>query len=384
MTTDHRAILQDIAALIGIPSVSSALPERDMPNRSLVDFLGNRLESLGFTVVRDEFDPSRGKANLIATIGSGEGGLVLAGHTDTVPCDPELWSSDPFVMTERRDRIYGLGTCDMKAFFALAIAAAGQFAPRAFRRPLTVVATADEETSMAGARALAARRGTLGRYAVIGEPTGLRPVRAHKGIFMERIRLTGHSAHSSDPSLGVNAIDGMQRVLATLLQWRKELQRRHRDPAFDVPVPTLNLGRIRGGDNPNRICGTCELDIDLRPLPGMSVAALRAELHERAITAVAGAGLAVTFASLFDGIDAMATPAQSAIVQAAEALTGVAAGSIALATEGPYLARMGTEVLVFGPGSVAQAHQPDEYLEVGRIRPMNDFLQRLIQRFCCE
>lgn len=384
MASADRDILRDIAALIAIPSVSSALAERDMPNRPIIDHLAGRLESAGFRVAVDEIAGRTGKANLIATRGRGEGGLVLAGHTDTVPCDAALWTSDPFVMTERQQRLYGLGVCDMKAFFGLALAAAQSVPPADLRAPLVILATADEESSMSGARAVAAAGRPLGRYAVIGEPTDLQPVRMHKGILMERIRLDGRSGHSSDPAFGNNAIDGMQRVLAELLRWREELQRSFRNPGFRVPVPTLNLGRIQGGDNPNRICGACELDLDLRPLPGMSTAALRAELRERVARAVADTGLQAVCTALFEGVEAMSTPADSVLVRAAEELTGAPAATASFATEAPFLARLGTEVLVLGPGSVAQAHQPDEYLELRRIRPMVEHLQQLIRRFCCN
>jgi acetylornithine deacetylase len=378
-----RGILRDIAELVAIPSVSSTLAERDMPNRPIIEHLTGRLEAAGFGVVVHEIPRRPGKANLIATLGRGAGGLVLAGHTDTVPCDVGRWASDPFVLTERGERLYGLGVCDMKAFFALALAAA-QLVPQAnLRAPLMILATADEESSMSGARALAAAGRPLGRYAVIGEPTDLQPVRMHKGILMERVRLEGRSGHSSDPALGNNAIDGMQRVVAELLRWREELQRAFRNPAFRVSVPTLNLGRIHGGDNPNRICGACELDLDLRLLPGMSVDALRSELRERVARAVTGTGLRAVCEVLFEGVEAMSTPADSALVRAAEELTGVPAATTSFATEAPFLARLGTEVLVLGPGSVAQAHQPDEYLELRRIQPMVEYLERLIRRFCC-
>jgi acetylornithine deacetylase len=382
--TNSRAVLQDIAALVGIPSVSSALADRDMPNRALIDYLAGRMEAQGFDLQLQETAGGPGKRNLIGSLGRGAGGLVLAGHTDTVACDPGTWQSDPFVLSERNGRLYGLGVCDMKAFFALALAAAAEFEARELRRPLVILATADEETSMAGARALAATGQAPGRYAVIGEPTGLRPVRSHKGILMERIRVHGHSGHSSDPSLGRNAIEAMQRVLVALLEWRAELQRAHFDPAFDIPTPTLNLGRIHGGDNPNRICGNCELDIDLRPLPGMSLTSLRAELHDRARHAVAGSGCSVSFEVLFGGIEAMSTPADSPLVRAAEELTGTMAEAVAFATEAPFFAQLGTDVLILGPGSIAQAHQPDEYLELARLQPMLEVLRRLIRQFCCD
>jgi acetylornithine deacetylase len=176
----------------------------------------------------------------------------------------------------------------------------------------------------------------------------------------------------------------MQRVLVALLEWRAELQRAHFDPAFDIPTPTLNLGRIHGGDNPNRICGNCELDIDLRPLPGMSLTSLRAELHDRARHAVAGSGCSVSFEVLFGGIEAMSTPADSPLVRAAEELTGTMAEAVAFATEAPFFAQLGTDVLILGPGSIAQAHQPDEYLELARLQPMLEVLRRLIRQFCCD
>src|SRR5690606_37299728 len=211
------------------------------------------------------------KANLIATLGRGAGGLVLAGHTDTVPCDPDRWASDPFSLTERDGRLYGLGATDMKGFFPVALEAARRFDQSKLQQPLIILATADEESSMDGARLLAELGRPKARYAVVGEPTGMKPVRMHKGIMMERVRVQGLAGHSSNPALGNNALEAMHLVIADLLAFRSELQNRYRNPGFAVPVPTLNLGHIHGGDNPNRICGHCELQFDLRPLPGMQV-----------------------------------------------------------------------------------------------------------------
>jgi acetylornithine deacetylase len=237
---------------------------------------------------------------------------------------------------------------------------------------------------MCGAIALARAGRPLGRQAVIGEPTGLRPVRLHKGIMMEAIRLTGRSGHSSDPRLGVSALEGMHRVIGELLAWRERLQAAHHNPAFAVAVPTLNLGHIHGGDNPNRICGRCELHIDLRPLPGMDLEDLRAELRALLARTLQGSGIAHELVALFPGIPAMETPAGSAVVRAAEALTGHAAQAVAFGTEGPYLNRLGMQTLILGPGDIAQAHQPDEYLEASRIAPAIELLRGLIRRFCLE
>ncbi len=198
-------LLEMIGALIREPSVSSARPDLDQGNRGVIDLLAGWLESSGFRVEITPLPDSPGKANLVATLGTGPGGLVLAGHTDTVPCNENKWSHDPFQLTEADNRLYGLGTSDMKAFLALAIDALRDVDPSGLREPVILLATADEETSMAGARLLADQDALHARHAVIGEPTGLRPVRMHKGMMMEAIRLHGHSGHSSDPALGNSA-----------------------------------------------------------------------------------------------------------------------------------------------------------------------------------
>lgn len=368
--------------LIGIPSVSSAHPHIDQGNRAVIERLAQWLEGLGFATEILPLATHSDKADLIATLGGGPGGLVLAGHTDTVPYDDTRWQHDPFTLTEADNRLYGLGTSDMKGFFPLAIEAARRFTAADLRQPLIILATADEESSMEGARALVQAGKPRARYAVIGEPTGLKPIRMHKGVMMERIRLIGRAGHSSDPSLGVNALEGMNRVMTELLAWRALLQERYRNPAFHVPVPTLNLGHIHGGDNPNRICGECELHIDLRPLPGMDLDELRAELRRRLERLLAGSGLGFELEPLFRGVPPFETDAASAIVRAAERLTGHAAEAVAFGTEGPYLQQLGMDTIILGPGDIAQAHQPDEYLALDRIRPTVELLTHLIERFC--
>ncbi|MFP4160826.1 MAG: acetylornithine deacetylase [Ectothiorhodospira sp.] len=370
--------------LIALPSVSSVSPDWDLGNRALIDELAQWCTDAGF---RAEVMPLPGepaRANLVATLGSGPGGLVLAGHTDTVPCDPGRWSQDPFRAVVRDGRLYGLGSCDMKSFLALALEAAADLDPRALRQPLVILATADEESSMAGARALAERGQPLGRQAVIGEPTGLRPVRMHKGILMEGVRVTGRSGHSSDPRLGNSALEGMHRVMTAILAWRDTLQTAHHNGSFGVPVPTLNLGAIRGGDNPNRICGECELHLDLRPLPGMDPHLLRAALEERVNTALEGSGLTPEVFRLIPGVPPMETPADAPVVRVAETLTGQPAGAVAFGTEAPFLQRLGMDVLILGPGDIAQAHQPDEFLAMDRIPTTLTILRGLIHRFCLE
>lgn len=375
-------LLEMIGALISTPSVSSVNPEYDQSNRAVINLLGNWLSDLGWRVEVLPVDDRSDKADLIATLGSGPGGLVLAGHTDTVPYDAGSWQHDPFKMTPHEGRLYGLGTADMKAFLALAIEAAGRFSQSHFSEPLILVATADEESSMSGAQALVNAKRPQARYAVIGEPTGLRPVRLHKGVMMESIRLHGRSGHSSDPALGNSALEGMRLVLDELVRWRAELQSANVNPLFKVPVPTLNFGHIHGGDNPNRICADCELHIDLRPLPGMELAELRDTLRQRVQRAIEGTGLEVACSPLFEGTPAMETPANSEIVRCTESLTGYSATAVAFGTEGPYFNRMGIDTVVLGPGDIDQAHRPDEYLEEARIEPTLDLLGKLIDHFC--
>jgi len=376
---DIKTLIQQI---IAIPSVSCTNPAIDQSNMDVIHHLADLFESLGFHIDIQPVDIDGGKANLIATIGQGDKGLVLAGHTDTVPFDGSRWNSDPFVLTERNDKLYGLGTTDMKSFFALVIEAIRGIDLSTLRQPLIILATADEETSMAGAKAIVDHGINNARHAVIGEPTNMKPVRMHKGMMMESIQLTGLSGHSSNPEHGHNALEAMHKVMGNLLRWRDELQAQYNNPLFAVPVPTLNFGHIHGGDNPNRICGACELQIDLRPLPGMSVIDLRDELHQRLSETLLDSNIRIETTSLFEGVDAMETDAETEIVVAVEKLTNSPAGAVAFGTEAPYYKQLGIDTIIFGPGNIAQAHQPDEYLEMQALTPFTHQLKTLIHKFC--
>ena len=380
-TIDKPNLLEMINQLINTPTVSCVSPDIDMSNLPVIELLANWLAPLGFKT-EIQYLKDKNKANLIATLGNGSGGLILSGHTDTVPCDESLWSSSPFELTERDNRLYGLGTSDMKSFLALAIEAATHFDANKFQQPLIILATADEETSMAGAKAIAEAGYPKARFALIGEPTGLKPIRAHKGMMMEAIRLTGQSGHSSNPDLGHNALEAMHQVIGELMKWREELQAKHKNPFFDIPVPTMNFGHIHGGDNPNRICGSCELQIDIRPLPGMQLNDLRVELKMRLTRLLKDQKIKLETIPLFEGIAAVETPAESELVSICEKLTGYTAGSVAFGTEAPFFKQMGIDAVVMGPGSIDQAHQPDEFLELASINPTVHILKQLIGKFC--
>lgn len=379
------ALMDGFARLIETPSVSSVDPRLDMSNRPVVDLLAGWFADLGFDIDIADVPGQAGKVNLIARLGpeaDQAGGLVLSGHTDTVPYDETGWNSDPFKLTEKDGRVYGLGTSDMKCFFPIITEVLQGLDRNTFKRPLTILATADEESNMHGARALLDKGISLGAQALIGEPTGLQPVCMHKGVMLTTIRLTGRAGHSSDPSLGENALEGMHEVIKALLEWRDELQADHRNSDFRVPVPTMNLGSIAGGDNPNRICAWCELGLDLRSLPGMEVNELKTELQQRVRAAVANRDLKVEFCETFDGIDAMHTPRDAEIVRKAEELTGKTAGSVAFGTEGPYLNALGMQTVILGPGDISVAHQSNEYLPLDRIAPMQRIIEGMIRHFC--
>ncbi|SDR72312.1 acetylornithine deacetylase [Halopseudomonas xinjiangensis] len=369
-------------ALLKAPSISCTQPEFDQSNMPVINLLAGWLGEMGFACDIQPIEGEPGKANLVATLGSGPGGLVLAGHTDTVPCNPEKWNFDPFALTEADGRWYGLGSCDMKGFFPLIIEAVRGYVDQPFQQPLIILATADEESSMSGARALAASGQPKARHAVIGEPTGLKPVRVHKGILMERVDIIGQAGHSSDPSLGRSALEAMHQVIAELIDLRGQWQKRWNDPLFSVPVPTMNLGCIHGGDNPNRICAKCALEFDIRPLPGMDTDELRADIQRRLELVAAQRQVEIAYKPLFPGVPPLDTPANAPLVQACEQLTGHSAGSVAFATEGPYFNQAGMQTLILGPGDIDQAHQPDEYLAMDRIQPTVDILKQLIERFC--
>ena len=237
---------------------------------------------------------------------------------------------------------------------------------------------------MEGAQRLLELGRPRARQAVIGEPTGMRPIRAHKGILMEAIQVTGQAGHSSNPAGGANAIEGMARVIAALQSLQAALRAEYNDPLFAVNHPTLNIGHVCGGDAPNRIPARCELHIDLRFLPGMPIEALRQRIHGAVRRAVADTAFGVEVRPLFDGTPAHGCEATAAICQAVERMTGDTAGAVDFATEAGYFGALGMDTVILGPGDIDCAHQPDEYLRLDRVEPTIDLLAGLIHRFCVD
>jgi len=371
-----------LTQLIASPSISSTQSQWDQGNSEIINLLAAWFESLGFEISIDPVPRTKNKFNLLAKLGSGEGGLLLAGHSDTVPYDEKRWLSDPFQIKNQDDKFYGLGTCDMKGFFAFILEAAKSIDKKLLKKPFYVLATADEETTMAGARFFAQKQMIKPDAAVIGEPTSLVPVIMHKGHMSHRISIEGKSGHSSQPTLGVNAIEIVHKVIGELLLLKEKLGKKYNNQNFDVPYPTLNLGAINGGDNANRICGHCTLDLDIRSLPGLSDDELILFLHDQLQPLMQIYPNRISIEELHPSSPSFAEDTNASLVTLSEELSGHKCCAVNYATEAPYIQQLGCQTIVLGPGSIDQAHQPNEFLPHDEIHQTNDILNKLIIKYC--
>lgn len=373
-------------ALIATPSISATDSALDQSNEALINLLAGWFADLGFRVEIQPVPDTRHKFNLLASIGEkssgeGSGGLLLAGHTDTVPYDEGRWTRDPFTLTEHDNKLYGLGTADMKGFFAFILDAVRDIDASTLSKPLYILATADEETTMAGARYFAASTQLRPDFAIIGEPTSLQPVRAHKGHISNAIRITGQSGHSSDPARGVNSIDLMHESITELMKLRTSLQERYNNPAFAIPYPTMNFGHINGGDAANRICACCELHMDIRPLPGLTLSDLN-ELMTEALAPVSARWPGrLSIDELHPPIPGYECPTDHHMVGVIEKLLGERTAVVNYCTEAPFIQQI-CPTLVLGPGSINQAHQPDEFIDMAFIEPTRELIGQLVDHFC--
>ncbi|WP_118987858.1 acetylornithine deacetylase [Photorhabdus sp. CRCIA-P01] len=367
--------------LIATPSISATDVSIDQSNESLINLLASWLKEIGFEIEIQPVPEALGKYNLLATLGRGPGGLLLCGHTDTVPFDEGPWTKDPFTLTERGNKLYGLGTADMKGFFAFIIDALRDIDVSKITRPLYILATADEETTMAGARYFAASTTIRPDFAIIGEPTSLHPIRAHKGHLSNAIRIVGKSGHSSDPDRGINAIDLMHESIGHLIELRNMLKERYNNPAFTIPYPTMNFGYIHGGDAVNRICAHCELHMDIRPLPGLTLQDLNGLLNEALEPVKQRWPSRLTIDELHAPIPGYECPTDHKMVDMIEKLLGRKAETVNYCTEAPFIQEV-CPTLVLGPGSIEQAHQPDEFIDMSFIEPTRKIISQLIDHFC--
>jgi acetylornithine deacetylase len=235
---------------------------------------------------------------------------------------------------------------------------------------------------MAGAQQICQHKNLKPARCIIGEPTDMVPVFTHKGHMSSAIRIIGKSGHSSDPDAGLNAIEVMHLVIQKLLILKQELKNKYSVEHFKIPYPTLNLGHIHGGDNANRICGCCELHIDMRPLPGISITELQAMLLSAVNEINKQYPNAVEVIDLHDPIPAFKGTTDSALVKLAEKVSGEKAIAVNYCTEAPFIQQLGCETIIMGPGSINQAHQPDEYLAIEKIKPTQKMIKQLIIESC--
>jgi len=335
------------------------------------------------------------KANLLVSIGPDvAGGVVLSGHTDVVPVDGQPWTSDPFVLTPRGDKLYGRGTCDMKGFLALALATAPDFAAGGLKRPVHLAFSYDEEIGCLGAPDLIAEiAASVPRPAavIVGEPTGMEAVSAHKGITSFRVTVTGREAHSSQTHLGVSANMAAIQLMASLSALAERLER-DADPAspFTPKWPTLTVGLINGGTALNILARECVFVFDLRTPHGTDPDAILAGFFEEA------RALDAQMKARFDGVGVLVerrsrTPAFALEPGgAAEAFARRLAGDNGPTRAVPYAAEAGQfqeagySVVICGPGSIDQAHQPDEYVEVSQMQRGAAFMVRLVEALSSE
>ncbi|GAA5106147.1 acetylornithine deacetylase [Orbus sasakiae] len=381
------SFIQIYNELITIPTISSVTNEKlDYSNKALIDKLANWFADLGFSISIQPVTGTRNKFNLLASYSNDsnhtQGGLLLSGHTDTVPFDEGQWTKDPFKLTEQNNKWYGLGTADMKGFFAFILESLRDIDLKTLQKPLHILATADEEITMAGAVHFAKTATLQPDCTIIGEPTSLIPIRAHKGFVSNVIRVIGKSGHSSDPEKGINAIEVMHLVIERLLQLKQKLKDEYHNESFAVPYPTMNLGIIHGGDAANRICGCCELVMDIRALPEMDIHSLFDILCHSLKPVMDKYPNRIEVKYEVDPIPGYECKKDEPALQEVEKLLNQSAQTVNYSTEAPYLNQI-SPTIVLGPGSIEQAHQPDEFVDMAFLTPTKETIQKLIKRFCC-
>jgi acetylornithine deacetylase len=378
--------LKLIRELIAFPTVS-----RDS-NLELIDYVRELLRPLDADV-RMTFDRDKRKANLFATLGPRDlPGVVLSGHTDVVPVDGQEWASDPFAVTERDGRLYGRGTSDMKSFIACALALAPQFVQRGLNTPLHLAFSYDEEVGCLGVRDLLTdmvQAGIKPLSCIVGEPTEMRPVIAHKGKQSYRCTVRGLASHSAYAPYGVNAVEAAAEAVTFL----KQLARRHRDcgpydRGFDVAYTTVHTGVIHGGTALNIVPQDCVFDFEFRNLPGDDPNALLKEFEAHVREVIEPEMHAVDPKSGFkivkmSEIPALNTGAEAEITALAQEFSGSNdIIKVSFGTEASQFQVAGVPTVVCGPGSIREAHKPDEFVSLEQVARCERFLQSLMSRCC--
>lgn len=362
-------------------------------NLELIDFVKTYLDGIGVesTLVYDE---KKGKANLYATLGpTDRPGIMLSGHTDVVPVDGQDWQSDPFAITEKDGRLYGRGTCDMKSFIAICLAYAPQFLEGGLTTPIHLAFSHDEEVGCIGVRRLLDVMNGFDikpAMCIVGEPTDMQVTIAHKGKFSYRAHVRGWEAHSSLAPKGVNAVE----YAAELIAFMKGIARRIEaegpyDPLFDIAHTTVHTGTIRGGTALNIVPKDCTFDFEFRHLPEHDPATLFAEVDTYARETLEPMMKALDPASGFEfeqlsSIPGLNNDPGDEVVTLAKTLAERNDhGKVSFGTEaGLFQQKVGIPTVVCGPGSIEQAHKPDEYISLDQIAKGETFMDRLLAHVC--
>jgi acetylornithine deacetylase len=372
-----------LTALVGFDTTSSK------SNLRLIQFVEDYLKQHGIASTRVP-SPDGAKADLFATIGpTGAGGVGLSGHSDCVPVGGQSWASDPFTLTLRDGKLYGRGACDMKGFLACVLASVPMFKSRQLKEPIHIVISYDEEVGCTGVRPLIARLGhdlPRPRAIIVGEPTSMKVIDAHKRIDAYRTRVTGREAHSSMPELGVNAIAAAAALIGELERLGAEIAKRQNDPRFDPPFSTVMVGTIEGGTAHNIVPKHCEFQWQVRSLPQAAPAEVPRDLSAFAKTALLPRMRQVTKETGIEteaegSVPAFVATRGSEAVALALALTGSdTTHAVSYTTEAGLFEQAGCPAVICGPGDIAQAHAADEYVSVAQVDACMAFLAGLADR----
>jgi acetylornithine deacetylase ArgE len=348
--------------------------------RYIHDYLSD-LHIEGAELRLDRFEA--GRANLLARFGPEEPGLLLGGHIDVVPAgDESAWSSPPFEGVVKGGRLYGRGSCDMKTGLAAVLKAVAGSSKRRLRRGLLVVATAGEEVGFDGLKAIGARDiipDGAARLGVMAEPTGLRPIRAHKGLADFRITVTGRSGHASKPELGVNAVEKCADLIDAISSWDRTLRKDDDgDLGSTIATPTV----IRGGTKSNVIPDSCELIVDTRWVPKHSTAFVQRGLNSVIASLKKKDPAFEARVELMYDSPALKLPRTHPAVKLAESISGLKSEVAPYGTEAALYAEHGVPSLVLGPGSLKQAHVVDEFVELSEARKALTIYSKMIESVC--
>jgi acetylornithine deacetylase len=371
-----------IERLVGFPTVS-----RDS-NLGLIEWVRDYLAGMGVTS-RLTYDSTGKKANLFATVGEGSrAGLVLSGHTDVVPVDGQAWDTDPFKATVVGDKLYGRGTADMKGFIANALLLVPKYLAAKTDAPLHIALSYDEEVGCIGVRSLIQDLTEMGLKTagcIVGEPTMMQPIIAHKGTHRFRCCITGREAHSSYTTQGVNSIEYAARIIVYIRQMADRLaQLEARDYSFTVPFTTLQTGTIKGGIASNIVPKDCEFNFEARTMPGASADRMYQEIQDFAATLLPEMlrvePNAVIAFEMLASAPGMSAEESDAIVQLAVGLSrNKPNGAVSYGTEAGLFHQAGIPSVICGPGDIEQAHRPNEFVALEQLAHCEQFMARLVE-----